>query len=30
MLSTLRSYVEVMGGKLSLTVEFSNQPPIVL
>ena len=30
MLSTLRNYVEAMGGKLSLTVEFLDQPPVVL
>ena len=30
MLSTLRSYVEAMGGKLSLKVEFPDQPPVVL
>lgn len=30
MLSTLRSYVEAMGGKLSLTVEFPDHPPVVL
>ena len=30
MLSTLRNYVEAMGGKLSLTVEFPDRPPVVL
>ena len=30
MLSTLRSYVEAMGGKLSLTVEFPDQRTVVL
>ena len=30
MLSTLRSYVEAMGGKLSLTVEFPNRMPVSL
>ena len=30
MLSTLRSYVEAMGGKLSLTVEFPGQGTVVL
>ena len=30
LLSTLRSYVEAMGGKLSLIAEFPNQQPIVL
>jgi len=29
-LSTLRSYVEGLGGKLSLTVEFPDRAPIVL
>ncbi len=29
-LSTLRNYVEGMGGKLSLIVEFPDQPPVVL
>ena len=30
MLSTLRSYVEAMGGKLSLTVEFPNRMSVSL
>ena len=30
MLSTLRSYVEAMGGKLNLTVEFSDREPVFL
>lgn len=30
LLSTLRDYVEAVGGKLSLTVELPNKPPIVL
>lgn len=30
MLSTLRSYVEAMGGKLSLMVEFPDQVPVSL
>ena len=30
MLSTLRSYVEAMGGKLSLVVEFPDQAPVSL
>lgn len=30
LLSTLRSYVEAIGGKLSLTVELPDKPPIVL
>jgi transcriptional regulator with XRE-family HTH domain len=29
-LSTLRSYVEGVGGKLSLIVEFPDQPPVIL
>jgi DNA-binding XRE family transcriptional regulator len=29
-LSTLRSYVEGVGGKLSLIVEFPDQPPVLL
>jgi len=29
-LSTLREYVEGVGGKLSLVVEFPNQAPVVL
>lgn len=29
-LSTLRSYVEGVGGKLSLIVEFPDGPPVVL
>ena len=29
-LSTLRSYVEGVGGKLSLVVEFPDQPPVSL
>lgn len=29
-LSTLRSYVEAVGGKLSLLVEFPDRPPIAL
>jgi hypothetical protein len=29
-LSTLRSYVEGVGGKLSLVVEFPNRQPVVL
>jgi hypothetical protein len=29
-ISTLRSYVEAVGGKLSLVVELPDQPPIVL
>jgi len=30
MLSTLRSYVEAMGGSLKLTVEFPGRPPVSL
>lgn len=30
MISTLRNYVEAMGGKLSLKVEFPNRQPITL
>ena len=30
LLSTLSGYVEAMGGKLSLVVEFPNRPPIAL
>ncbi|MEM5583784.1 XRE family transcriptional regulator, partial [Roseibium sp. AS2] len=30
MLSTLRSYVEAMGGKLKLSVEFPNHEALVL
>ena len=30
MLSTLRSYVEAMGGRLSLKVEFSDRSPVSL
>ena len=29
-LSTLRSYVEGLGGKLSLTVEFPDRAPVIL
>jgi len=29
-ISTLRSYVEGVGGKLSLVVEFPDQPPVLL
>jgi hypothetical protein len=29
-ISTLRSYVEGVGGKLSMVVEFPDQPPVVL
>jgi len=30
LLSTLRSYVEAMGGHLRLVAEFPNHPPVVL
>lgn len=30
LLSTLRNYVEAMGGRLDLTVEFPGKPPVVL
>jgi transcriptional regulator with XRE-family HTH domain len=30
LLSTLQKYVEAIGGKLNLTVELPNKPPIVL
>jgi transcriptional regulator with XRE-family HTH domain len=30
LLSTLRSYVEAMGGKLRLVVEFPNRKPVAL
>ena len=30
LLSTLRSYVEAMGGKLQLVAEFPDRPPVVL
>ena len=30
LLSTLREYVEAVGGKLNLTIELPNKPPIVL
>lgn len=29
-ISTLRSYVEGVGGKLSMIVEFPDQPPVIL
>jgi hypothetical protein len=29
-ISTLRSYVEGVGGKLSLVVELPNRPPVIL
>jgi transcriptional regulator with XRE-family HTH domain len=30
LISTLRGYVEALGGRLSLVVEFPNQKPVVL
>jgi DNA-binding XRE family transcriptional regulator len=30
LLSTLRNYVEAMGGHLKLVAEFPDQPPIIL
>jgi len=30
LLSTLRSYVEAMGGSIKLTVEFPDRPPVAL
>ncbi len=30
LLSTLRRYVEAMGGKLNLFVEFPDRPPVLL
>mgnify|MGYP003572714414 FL=1 len=30
LLSTLRNYVEAMGGNLRLVVEFPDQPPVML
>jgi transcriptional regulator with XRE-family HTH domain len=30
LLSTLRSYVKAMGGKLQLTARFPDRPPVVL
>lgn len=30
LLSTLRSYVEAMGGKLELVARFPNRPPMVI
>jgi hypothetical protein len=30
MVSTLRSYVEAMGGRLRLTVEFPDETPVSL
>jgi DNA-binding XRE family transcriptional regulator len=30
LISTLRNYVEGMGGKLDLVVQFPNHPPVVI
>ncbi|MGF1624458.1 MAG: XRE family transcriptional regulator [Alphaproteobacteria bacterium] len=30
LISTLRGYIEAMGGKLSLVAEFPNRPPVIL
>ena len=30
LLSTLRTYIEAMGGKLRLVAEFPNRPPVIL
>ena len=30
LISTLSSYIEAMGGKLSLVVEFPDRPPVAL
>jgi transcriptional regulator with XRE-family HTH domain len=30
LLSTLRQYVESMGGELNLVAQFPNRPPVVL
>ncbi len=30
LLSTLRHYVESMGGKLDLVAQFPNRPPVVI
>ncbi len=30
LLSTLRSYIEAMGGKLRLVAEFPNRPPVFI
>ena len=30
LISTLRGYVEAMGGRLSLVAEFPNQDPVIL
>ena len=30
LISTLREYIEAVGGKLNLTIELPDKPPIVL
>ena len=30
LISTLRGYVEALGGRLSLVAEFPNQKPVIL
>ena len=30
LISTMRSYIEAMGGKLNLIVEFPDRPPVAL
>jgi len=30
LLSTLRSYIEAMGGKLELVAHFPNRPPVII
>lgn len=30
LISTLKRYVEVMGGKLNLVAEFPNRPPVLI
>ena len=30
LISTLRGYIEAMGGKLSLVAEFPKRPPVIL
>jgi DNA-binding XRE family transcriptional regulator len=30
LISTLRRYIEAMGGKLELTAQFPNRPPVII
>lgn len=30
LLSTLKNYIKVMGGELTLTAKFPNKPPVIL